>query len=349
MPRILDAPNGEDAAADGTESVPVTGSKSMLISTIAAYIRTLTQTLTGKTINLTDNTLTGTKAQFNTAMSDADFATIAGSETLTNKTLTAPVIADFTAAQHDHGDADDGGTLALVSDTAYDESTWNGVTTIAPSKNAVRDKIESLVLGSSDSFKTISVSGQSDVVADSSTDTLTIAAGSNVTITTNAGADTVTIAATAGAGALVQKVSTQTGALATGTTTVPMDDTIPQNTEGDQYMTLAITPTDAGNDLYITVTVFVSHSVLTNWDIVSLFQDTTANALATMIDLQETGFGARAIVFTHKMAAGTTSSTTFKVRAGGNNAGTMTFNGTNGSRFMGGVMASSIVIEEIVP
>ena len=31
-----------------------------------------------------------------------------------------------------------------VSDTAYDQSTWDGVTTIAPSKNAVRDKIETL-------------------------------------------------------------------------------------------------------------------------------------------------------------------------------------------------------------
>jgi hypothetical protein len=49
-----------------------------------------TQTLTNKTINLTSNTLTGTKAQFNTAMSDADFATIDGIETLTNKTITSP-------------------------------------------------------------------------------------------------------------------------------------------------------------------------------------------------------------------------------------------------------------------
>ena len=45
-------------------------------------------------------------------------------------------------------------------------------------------------------FSTIAVSGQSDVVADSVTDTLNIAAGSNVTITTNAGSDTVTIAST---------------------------------------------------------------------------------------------------------------------------------------------------------
>jgi len=32
---------------------------------------------------------------------------------------------------------------AKVSDTAYDDTSWNGVTTIAPSKNAVRDKIQS--------------------------------------------------------------------------------------------------------------------------------------------------------------------------------------------------------------
>ena len=43
-------------------------------------------------------------------------------------------------------------------------------------------------------FKTISVSGQSDVVADSATDTLTLAAGSNMTITTAAGSDTITLA-----------------------------------------------------------------------------------------------------------------------------------------------------------
>ncbi len=45
-------------------------------------------------------------------------------------------------------------------------------------------------------FKTISVSGQSDVVADAVADTLTLAAGANVAITTNAGSDTITIAST---------------------------------------------------------------------------------------------------------------------------------------------------------
>ena len=48
-----------------------------------------TQTFTNKSISLTSNTLTGTIAEFNTAVTDADFATVAGSETLTNKTLTS--------------------------------------------------------------------------------------------------------------------------------------------------------------------------------------------------------------------------------------------------------------------
>jgi hypothetical protein len=46
-----------------------------------------TQTITNKTINLSSNTLTGTTAQFNTSLSDGDFATLAGAETLTNKTI----------------------------------------------------------------------------------------------------------------------------------------------------------------------------------------------------------------------------------------------------------------------
>ena len=45
-----------------------------------------------------------------------------------------------------------------------------------------------------EAFKTISVSGQNNVVADSATDTLTLVAGSNMTLTTNASGDTITFA-----------------------------------------------------------------------------------------------------------------------------------------------------------
>ena len=55
--------------------------------------------------------------------------------------------------------------------------------------------------GSSDSFATIAVAGQSSVVADSATDTLTLVAGTGISITTTAGTDTVTITSTVSAGA----------------------------------------------------------------------------------------------------------------------------------------------------
>lgn len=50
------------------------------------------QVLTNKTIALGSNTVSGTLAQFNAALSDGSFASLAGMETLTNKTLTAPTI-----------------------------------------------------------------------------------------------------------------------------------------------------------------------------------------------------------------------------------------------------------------
>jgi len=47
-------------------------------------------------------------------------------------------------------------------------------------------------------FKTISIAGQSSVVADSPTDTLTLVAGSGITLTTNASTDTITVTSTGG-------------------------------------------------------------------------------------------------------------------------------------------------------
>ena len=71
---------------------------------------------------------------------------------------------------------DASGTIALLSDITGTNSGTN--------------------TGDQNLFSTVAVSGQSNVVADSTSDTLTLAAGSNVTITTNASTDTVTIAST---------------------------------------------------------------------------------------------------------------------------------------------------------
>ena len=154
-------------------------------------------------------------------------------------------------------------------------------------------------------------------------------------------------AVTLKAGATVQVVNTQTGAVATGTTLIPLDNTIPQNTEGDEYMTLAITPTNASNKLRIDVVVNASTSNGGARIAAVLFQDAAAAGIAAANERTSINSEASNISYSHTMVAGTTLTTTFKVRIGGTAAGTITFNGTSGGGIFGGIMASSITITEI--
>jgi hypothetical protein len=74
-----------DPTADRTITLPD--------ATGQVVLRDTTDTLTNKSIALSGNTVTGSIADFNTALTDADFATLAGTETLTNKTLTSPTVS----------------------------------------------------------------------------------------------------------------------------------------------------------------------------------------------------------------------------------------------------------------
>ena len=160
----------------------------------------------------------------------------------------------------------------------------------------------------------------------------------------------VTNAVISAPGQVVQVVNVMDSAVTTATTVHVLDDTVPQNTEGVEFMTLAVTPTNASNLLKIDVVVgAVADSGADAHFIAALFQDSTANALAAVSNYNGSGASRCCnMMFVHYMAAGTTSSTTFKVRAAGHNAGTMTLNGRVGARLFGGVMASSITITEIL-
>ena len=150
------------------------------------------------------------------------------------------------------------------------------------------------------------------------------------------------------AGSIVQVVNVQDSAVASGTTTIAYDDTIMQNTEGTEFMTLAITPTSATNKLKIDVVGNFNHDASSKILSVGLFQDSTADALATTCSFESVANSPLPISFTHFMTAGTTSSTTFKVRCGADTSATVTLNGRDGSnRRLGGRYASSITITEI--
>jgi hypothetical protein len=88
-----------------------------------------TETFTNKSISLGSNTVTSTLAQLNTAISDADVATIAGVETLTNKTLTSPKINEDVAVTATSTELNyvDGVTSAIQTqlDGKVDESLFD--------------------------------------------------------------------------------------------------------------------------------------------------------------------------------------------------------------------------------
>ena len=99
-------------------------------------------------------------------------------ETLSNKTLTSPVLNTGLS-----------GTAFLDEDNFASDAADK-----VASQQSIKAYVASQVPRSQNVFNTIAVSGQDNVVADAATDTLTLAAGSGMTITTTAGSDTVTFA-----------------------------------------------------------------------------------------------------------------------------------------------------------
>jgi hypothetical protein len=150
-----------------------------------------------------------------------------------------------------------------------------------------------------------------------------------------------------GTNRFVQIQHAQTGDLISGNTVLPCDDTTPQKTEGFEIITCAITPKKATNILLIIAnTGYVSAPASPYHAGIALFQDTTADALAANAQ-----YSTGALTLLHKMAAGTTSETTFKVRVGAGAAGTIYVNvfGNTTGRAFGGVNATTLTILEMSP
>lgn len=147
-------------------------------------------------------------------------------------------------------------------------------------------------------------------------------------------------------GPVVDRIRTEDGAVATGTTLLPSDNTIPQSNEGDEYMTVSITPTSATNKLIIEAQAVISHSGTGYWMGACLFQDAIANALACTTAYDSIATSAQIMSIDYEMIAGTTSSITFRFRAGAGVAGTSTFNGSAGVQIFNGVMNSYLEVTE---
>jgi len=140
---------------------------------------------------------------------------------------------------------------------------------------------------------------------------------------------------------VLQVVTASTGSLVTLSTALPYDDTIPQNTEGDEIITATITPKYATSLLEIS---FYAGMLYLGgaYGGVALFQDSTANALAAKVFFTQHSPDTTMIYY---MVSGTTSPTTFKIR-GGKPSGTGYCNGASGARKYGGACSTILKIVE---
>ena len=148
---------------------------------------------------------------------------------------------------------------------------------------------------------------------------------------------------------LAQTATATRTTVGTGTTQIPGDDSIPQITEGDEYLTISFTPVNASSTLKIRASCTAAHSVAGVGLVLAIFQDAIANALA--VDWATTPQINYCVPLNayHEMTAGTTSAITFRLRLGGNAAGTTTVNGSTGARLYGGVGLLRITVDEYLP
>lgn len=147
-------------------------------------------------------------------------------------------------------------------------------------------------------------------------------------------------------GSLVHSTYDITTTNSSTATTVPFDDTIPQNTEGAQFHAITHTRQAAQNLLVISWFGWGAVSAANNITS-SLFQDSTANALVSNSVVGAAADYTMPITLLYKMLAAATGDTTIKFRSGGN-TGTFYFLSTSAGHKCGAAGAAVFEVKEIM-
>jgi len=149
----------------------------------------------------------------------------------------------------------------------------------------------------------------------------------------------------ASGGKLLSQSYAETSTSGSTSTTIPADNTIPQNTEGAQVLTVTHNRQSATSTLLIEVNVAGLSSA--GWTMcAAVFQDATANALASGLFYQDSANIEDGAVVRARIASGSTGNTTFNVRVGPN-GGTLYWNRAVAGDIYGGTLTSSITVTEV--
>jgi len=156
------------------------------------------------------------------------------------------------------------GQSSVVAEQASDTLTLIAGTNVTLLTDASADSVTiSSAGGGGNAFETISVAGQSSVVAEQASDTLTLVAGTNVTLVTDASADSVTISA-AGGGTASHSVISNGGSTTDGTYAITIDGDELQSildVSHSNGATLSTTGTQSAGNM-VTVRFTCNHDVL---------------------------------------------------------------------------------------
>lgn len=133
------------------------------------------------------------------------------------------------------------------------------------------------------------------------------------------------------------------------TTTIPLDDTIPQNTEGTEILSASITPKSATNRVRARFQGIGGSSASGKYIIAALFKDSTADALCTSTSTQVSNDVPTPVILECEFVPGDTSAHTYKIRVGPDSAATIRMNGDDDTRYFGGSARATLILEEIVP
>lgn len=136
----------------------------------------------------------------------------------------------------------------------------------------------------------------------------------------------------------------------TVSTNIPLDDTIPQSTEGYEFITVTHTPKSTTSILVVEATVHANSGNFNCPMIVALFKDTDTSAVCASLQyISSQGYlniDPCRLVF--KEVAGSTSARTYKIRVGPGNSSAVTtgINQAYNQRFLGGIVMSSLRVTE---
>jgi hypothetical protein len=152
-----------------------------------------------------------------------------------------------------------------------------------------------------------------------------------------------------GGGKVAQVVVASTNVPVTTTAIIATDDTIPQNTEGAEFMTISITPTNSNSTLIIEFFSWGSASNIAAVTL-SLFEDSNVNAFYAVAAGVSSGNACSPFYIRTTLPAISMSSRTYKLRFGPSYGVTATMLRTNANAsFYGSTDSATFTITEILP